>query len=117
VSQSKKILCLVYFSISIIALISCWYQNLFYIPEGLIQGTLHFSTDTFANPASRSITLDIIFLFLSCSIWMVSEAKKLNIPHVWAYVLFGLLVAISVTFPLFLIVREIKLGSKSLETT
>lgn len=34
-----------------------------------------------------------------------------GIPYVWAYILGGMLIAISVTFPLFLIARERKLAT------
>ena len=37
---------------------------------------------------------------------MVVEARKQGIPYVWAYIAGGMLIAISVTFPLFLIARE-----------
>ena len=42
---------------------------------------------------------------------MVIEARKHGIRFVWAYIAGGLLIAISVTFPLFLIARELKLGA------
>jgi hypothetical protein len=42
---------------------------------------------------------------------MVLEARKLGIRWVWAYVVFGVLIAISVTFPLFLIARERRLAA------
>lgn len=38
------------------------------------------------------------------------EARRLGIRFVWAYVILGLLVAISVTFPLFLLARERRLA-------
>jgi hypothetical protein len=42
---------------------------------------------------------------------MVVEARRLRMGWtVWLYVIFGFLVAISVTFPLFLIAREMRLA-------
>jgi hypothetical protein len=41
---------------------------------------------------------------------MVTEARRLGIRFVWLYVLLGFAVAISVTFPLFLIARERRLA-------
>ncbi len=42
---------------------------------------------------------------------MVIEARKHNMRFVWAYIVGGYLVAISVTFPLFLIARELRMGT------
>ena len=42
---------------------------------------------------------------------MVIEARKHDVPFVWAYIVGGMLIAISVTFPLFLIARERKLAA------
>ena len=41
---------------------------------------------------------------------MVIEARKHGVRFVWAYILGGLAIAISVTFPLFLIAREVRVG-------
>ena len=43
---------------------------------------------------------------------MVIESRRLDIRFPWLYVVFGLLVAISVTFPLFLIARERRLDAR-----
>jgi len=40
---------------------------------------------------------------------MVAEARRLGIRFVWIYVVLGLLIAISVTAPLFLVARERRL--------
>jgi len=44
---------------------------------------------------------------------MVVEARRLDIRLPWLYVILGLLIAISVTFPLFLIARERRLGAQA----
>jgi len=44
---------------------------------------------------------------------MVVEARRLDIRLPWLYVILGLLLAISVTFPLFLIARERRLGAQA----
>jgi hypothetical protein len=40
---------------------------------------------------------------------MVIEARKHGVKFVWAYIVGGGLITISVTFPLFLIAREVRL--------
>ena len=97
----------IYAVIAVVALYGTWSQNLAYGP------TLHgFLPDTKVNPAARSLSIDIFMMALSASFLMAYEARRLGIRFVWAYVFFGLTVAISFTFPLFLIAREFALGSE-----
>jgi hypothetical protein len=107
---SSKVLCAVYAVISIAALIATWSQNVAYLhaPSGLGG----FWTDTKVNAGSRSITADITLFFLAAAILMVIEARKHGVRFVWLYIAGGLLIAISVTFPLFLIAREVRVGRK-----
>jgi len=41
---------------------------------------------------------------------MVIEARRLGVRFVWLYIVFAFLIAISVTFPLFMIARELRLA-------
>jgi hypothetical protein len=94
----------IYAVIAVVALYGTWSQNLAYGPT--LAG---FLPDAKANPAARSVTIDIFMMALSASFLMIYEARRLGIRLVWAYVFFGLTVAISFTFPLFLIAREFAL--------
>jgi hypothetical protein len=94
----------IYAVIAVLALYGTWSQNLAYGPA--LDG---FLRDARANPAARSVTIDIFMMALGASFLMVYEARRLAIRFVWAYVFFGLTVAISFTFPLFLIAREFAL--------
>jgi hypothetical protein len=108
---SRKVLCAVYAAISVAALIATWSQNVAYFngTPGVPQGLGSFFAETRVTPASRSITVDILFFFLAAAIFMVIESRKNGVKFVWAYILGGGLIAISVTFPLFLIARELRL--------
>jgi len=109
-TTTRKILCGIYAAIAAVALVATWTQNAAYFGDSA--GFLKtFLLDLQTTPASRSITVDIVLFFLAAAIFMVIEARKLGIPFVWAYVVGGLLIAISVTFPLFLIARERKLAA------
>lgn len=115
--RSRLILCSVYGVIALLALVGTWHQNLSYFrpDEGLGVGfalaTGRFWLETLATPASTSITVDLGLLLLPLCALMVIEARRLGIRFVWLYVVLGLLVAISVTFPLFLIARERRLAA------
>lgn len=109
--RRSVLLCVFYGLIASVALIATWSQNIAYFRgaadlAGVLEGFGQFVPDTRVNPASRSITLDIALLVLAASAFMIVEARRLGIRFVWAYILLGFLVAISVTFPLFMIARE-----------
>ncbi|MGI9124093.1 MAG: DUF2834 domain-containing protein [Mycobacterium sp.] len=107
---SRRILCGVYATIAAVALIATWSQNVAYLhnPSGFPNSFLH---DLKVNAAARSITVGIVLFFLAAAIFMVLEARRHGVPFVWAYIVGGMLIAISVTFPLFLIARERKLAN------
>jgi hypothetical protein len=72
-----------------------------------------FWGDTKVTASSRSITADILLFGLSAAILMVVEGRKHNVRFVWAYIAAGLLVAVSVSFPLFLIARELRMNDSA----
>jgi hypothetical protein len=110
--SSRQALCAVYAAIALAALLATWSQNLAYFasPADFLAALVLFIEDTRVNPAARSITADIALFFLAAAIFMVIEARKHGVRFVWLYIAGGLFVAISVTFPLFLIARELKLA-------
>lgn len=119
-SSTRTQLCIAYAAVALLALLATWHQNLAYFgPESgnPIAATARFWRETFATPASASITLDIGLFLLAATLWMVVEARRLGIRFVWLYVVGGLLVAISVTFPLFLIARELRLRAPRPDAT
>ena len=110
---SRKALCVSYALIGLIAIVGTWGNVIGLLGEyGFLYGTLKFWQDVLVNESSRFITIDILFLSMTVVVWMVLEARRLQIPGVWLYVVFGFLVAISLAFPLFLIHREVKLAAK-----
>ena len=48
----------------------------------------------------------IMFYVVAGYIFMIVEARRLGIRHVWVYLLLSSIVAVSVMFPLFLIARQ-----------
>jgi len=110
VRQNRQ-LAAVYGLLAVIALVLTWSQNLAYFGGGGLSAFPAFLRDAAANPASRSVTFDIALVLYAAAVWMVFEGRRRRIPFVWAYVIGGLLVAISVTLPLFMAARELKAGA------
>ena len=108
VATAGAVLCVCYAAIAVYALFATWSQNLAYLDRGAEFLTV-FWADTKVNAASRSITADIALFLLAAVIFMVFEARKHHIRFVWVYVVASFLIAISVTFPLFLLARELRI--------
>jgi hypothetical protein len=111
-------LCAAYAVTAVLALVGTWTQNVAYLRadenpiSGFVLATGRFWTATLATPASISVAVDLALFFLAAAALMVIEARRLEIRWVWLYVALGFLVAISVTFPLFLIARERRLAAR-----
>ena len=97
-----------YALVALAALVATWSQNMAYMGDGVVAAFQTFAAETRVNPASRSITVDIGFFVLAASAFMVIEARRLGVRFVWLYIVGGLLIAISFTFPLFMIARELR---------
>jgi hypothetical protein len=118
-TRTSQLLCVFYALVAIAALYGTQSENLQYastfsqfltqFPSILPQ----FLTDLKTNPASRSISIDICWFTLAASALMVREARRIGVRFVWAYIVFAFLIAVSVTFPLFLIAREMRMASPS----
>jgi hypothetical protein len=119
--RSRQLLCAAYATIAVLALVGTWTQNVAYFRAGdgpitgFVLATGRFWSATLATPASISIAVDLVLFFVAAAVLMVIEARRLAIRWVWVYILLGFLIAISVTFPLFLIARErrVAVGSTS----
>lgn len=108
-TTNRRVLIGVYAAIAVVALLATWSQNIAAM-EGS-SSPMAFLENLKANAATRSITVDIVLFFLAAAIFMVFEARRIGIRYVWAYIVGGMLIAISVTFPLFLIARERRLAA------
>lgn len=95
-----------YLGIAVLALIGTWSQNLAFFKETGSFSGLSFIEACFANHAAASISIDILFFGLAAFIFMAIEAKRLGMRFFWLYVVLSFLVAISVTFPVFMAVRQ-----------
>jgi hypothetical protein len=88
-SIPRTALCIAYAAIALLALIGTWANNFQYLSLGFVGANLRFWQETFANPASRSITADLLFLTVAVAIWMLLEARRLAIRWVWLYIVFA----------------------------
>jgi Protein of unknown function DUF2834 len=115
--RSRRHLCLFYAAVALLALAGTWHQNLSYFraDDGWLLGfglaTVRFWKDTLVSAASTSIVIDFGLLLVALFALMIIEARRTGVRFVWLYIVLGLAIAISVTFPLFLIARERRLAA------
>lgn len=111
-TRSENIICALYAAIAVIALVATWTNNIAFMLQPENQNAWSFVRALYANGATASITNDLLLYALAGSIFMVLEARRLHMRHVWVYILLSLLIAVSVMFPLFLIARQIKMSQQ-----
>jgi hypothetical protein len=98
---------LIYGLLAIAGAIGPWIYNLQFFGAG--QEPLDFISILFTNPASASVTVDILIASLAFLIWMIIEAHRLGMKHWWIYIVVAIGVAFAAALPLFLLMRERKL--------
>jgi hypothetical protein len=119
-SRARTALCWLYYIIAGVALVGTWRQNIAFMADRNVDfftGFAAFWPALLANRATISITVDIFVFGLAAMVWMVLEARRLQLRGVWLYILFSFLIAISVTFPLFLAAREHRLAAMGASDT
>ena len=84
---SRRVLCIVYALVGLVALVGTWGNNIDYLDLGIVEANIHFWQETLVNPASRSITVDILCLALAAIVWMLLEARRLSMRGAWLWVL------------------------------
>ena len=101
-----------YGAVALVALVATWSQNLAFLAQRGNGGLTGFVRDAWANHAAASLGNDVLLVALAAAIFMVVEARRLGIRHVWVFIALAAVVAISVSFPLFLLVRERRLAAR-----
>lgn len=105
-----KLICATYSLIALIALPATWMNNIAFMNQSDSVFALGaFVQDAYANAAAASLTNDLFAIATAATIFIFIEGRRLKMRFVWLYILLSPLIAISVTFPLFLLARHIKI--------
>jgi hypothetical protein len=109
-SRFDKFLCAIYALIAVLALYATWVNNLAFLalPEG--RSIQAWIDGVYANYAAASFTNDLLFLCAAVCVFIVVEGRRLKIRFYLAYILLSGPTAISFTFPLFMIARQIAIS-------
>src|SRR6185369_16999907 len=63
-------------------------------------------TYLFSNSVSAFFGLDVIVLSVVLWLFVFAEGRRLGMKRLWVYVIFNLIVGVSLALPLFLLFRE-----------
>jgi len=109
--QSRdRLLIRLYVLVAIGALIATWSQNIRFFLQEDNGGLVGFIEACYANAAAASITNDVLLMAVAAWVLMAVEARRLGIRHLWVYFVLSGVLAVSVAFPLFLAVRQHRIG-------
>ncbi len=109
-SKPSPWLAWLYLGLSVAGAILPWLANLDFIREsnGPFDLAL-FIAQANANPAAQSLSRDLLIGATAFTIWMVVEAKRLQIKTFWIALLASFGIAFACGAPLFLFLRERRL--------
>ena len=94
-----------YLLLAVLGLVGPTVFNAQYVAQGgnLFDIVAFFSLG-FVNPASSSLTVDLLIAFTAFVLWTVPESRRLGMRAGWLYPILGVVIAFA--FPLFLFHRE-----------
>ena len=93
-----------YGCLMLIGLGSTWYFNVQFALSGNI--SVQAFLQALNTPAAATLTADAVVGATVFLVWMIPEARRLNMANRWLYPLVTLCVAFAFGFPLFMYVRE-----------
>ena len=111
-TRTDKALCALYAAVAAVALVATWWHNVAFVVSGQGESLLDFIRAAYTNHAAMSLTNDLLLVGAAVLVFMVVEARRLGIARIWLYLVISMLVAISVGFPIFLIVRQVALARR-----
>jgi hypothetical protein len=112
-TRSEKYLCALYAIIAIVSIIATWSNNVaafINLPETRTPEGLYHAL--YVNYATASFINDLFGLGSAACVFIFVEGRRLHIRYFWLYILLSGPTAISFTFPLFLIARQMKIAQQ-----
>ena len=103
---------IVYAALSLAGLLATWTFNLRFMEEsGGAFSVVEFVRAGYANSAASSLGNDLLIGTVTFLVWSFVEARRLGIRHWWLFVVLTFGVAFACAFPLFLFVRDRRMGA------
>ena len=107
--MGRRSMVIVFFAaLGVVALFGMW-ANVFWFLRQPGATPAAFGRALVANPAVVMLSIEMACMALACSVLMVREARRLNMPARWLVLFAALTLGFGVVFPLFLAARERRL--------
>jgi Terpene cyclase DEP1 len=103
-----KLICATYALIALLAIPATWINNIAFIKQPN-NSFMDFVNAAYVNAAAASLSNDLLFIAIAASMFMAIEGKRVGVKYTWLYIVLSGITAISITFPLFLLARHIKI--------
>jgi hypothetical protein len=109
---------MIYAALAAIGLVATWTFNLQFMSEsGGSFSLVDFVAASYANSASSSIANDLTVGVLAFLVWSFHEARRIGMRHWWIYVVLTFAIAFACAYPLFLFMRERRIGALQAATS
>jgi Terpene cyclase DEP1 len=95
-----------------VALPATWVNNLAFITQPSNASVADFFRAAYVNAAAASLANDLVLVSLAACIFMAIEGRRIGLRYYWLYIIMSAIIAVSVTFPLFLFARHIKIAKE-----
>jgi len=102
-----------YAALAVLGVVLPWYFNLQMLAQTGSLSLGDFLAGGFANPAASSLSVDLTIGCIAALVWMVAEARRIGMKHVWLYFVVTFGVAFACALPLFLLMRERKMRAQA----
>lgn len=101
----------IYLTLAFLGIVGTWYFNLQIETATLTS----FFIRAFDTPLSSSLMVDLFVAVATFFVWMIPEARRLNMPAwlIGLLILLTFAIAFAFSFPLFLFFRERAMNSQS----
>jgi hypothetical protein len=91
-----------------------WFNARYVLGGGDLRDPVGFFRLGFVNAAASSLTTDLLVAFVVFALWSVIESRRIRMSFGWAYPLLALVTAFAFAFPLYLLLRERHLRTRTL---
>ena len=109
-SFNRKAICSIYLILAFLGLLLPTLANIDFVRTyGGTFDLINFISLANSNPASQSLSRDLLIGSSAIFFWMCIEAKRLKIKYFWFIILTTFLIAFAFSTPMFLLFRELRL--------
>ena len=109
-SLKKSLISYIYLSLSVLGAILPTISNIKFFREyGPNFDITLFIKMANSNPASQSLSFDLLISATAVFIWILIEARRLKMKNIWIVILGTFTIAFAFSAPLFLFLRERRL--------